>query len=505
MGLQGRPFEYSDFTVEQLELLKGPKGDTGERGLQGERGIQGERGEQGLKGEIGPQGPVGPRGEIGPQGPQGLTGPKGDVGQVGPQGLTGPQGMIGPKGEQGPMGPQGPVGLTGPQGIQGERGEVGPIGPVGPQGIQGEQGPIGLTGPKGEQGDVGPQGPIGKAFEYSDFTQQQLEALRGPQGIQGEQGLQGPIGKAFEYSDFTQEQLLALKGPKGDIGETGPQGKPFTYADFTKAQLEALRGPKGEPGNTATDAAELLKSKNIYLENNGVDTVLAKIIQLLSDSGNIQDATFRQLEYTPPREGQKYIDLTGEPHFKVSIDDGEKYEFESETLRVPIEAFGPKSLELRYYDLNDNEQQSITVRGQSATPDQTYTAPNGVVYNKFGNELEINISNYDGTSAFNFAPVGWHVDGDTQLSIKTDKKVLLKFNEDSLKNDTGEQFVTQGYSIYITQPELISFKAENAISDYFRFEVNDKGMNTNMGRYNKLYIIWDSTQNKYVNSATETL
>lgn len=51
-----------------INLYKGPKGDTGPIGLQGSQGVQGPQG------FIGPQGLVGPQG---PQGPQGLTGSQG--------------------------------------------------------------------------------------------------------------------------------------------------------------------------------------------------------------------------------------------------------------------------------------------------------------------------------------------------------------------------------------------------------------------------------------------
>ena len=57
------------------------------------------------------------------------------------------------------------------------------------------------------------------------------------------QGPPGPKGEPFRYSDFTQDQLNALKGPKGDKGE------PFKYSDFTAEQLLALKGPKGDPGS----------------------------------------------------------------------------------------------------------------------------------------------------------------------------------------------------------------------------------------------------------------
>lgn len=60
----------------------------------------------------------------------------------------------------------------------------------------------------------GPQGPKGEPFRYSDFTQEQLNALKGPKGDKGE---------PFKFSDFTQEQLAQLKGPKGDSGSGGGQ------------------------------------------------------------------------------------------------------------------------------------------------------------------------------------------------------------------------------------------------------------------------------------------
>lgn len=72
------------------------------------------------------------------------------------------------------------------------------------------------------------------------LTPEQIEKLKGPKG---EQGLPGPKGEPFKYSDFTQEQLNALKGPKGDKGE------PFKFSDFTQEQLAQLKGPKGDPGS----------------------------------------------------------------------------------------------------------------------------------------------------------------------------------------------------------------------------------------------------------------
>ena len=61
-GVDGKDFTYDMFTEEQLEALRGPKG---EQGIQGPKGEQGEQGPKGDKGEQGEQGPIGPQGEPG--------------------------------------------------------------------------------------------------------------------------------------------------------------------------------------------------------------------------------------------------------------------------------------------------------------------------------------------------------------------------------------------------------------------------------------------------------
>ena len=55
-------------TIDIMDGLQGPQGETGLQGPRGETGPQGPRGETGLQG---------PRGETGPQGPQGDTGEAG--------------------------------------------------------------------------------------------------------------------------------------------------------------------------------------------------------------------------------------------------------------------------------------------------------------------------------------------------------------------------------------------------------------------------------------------
>lgn len=117
-GEKGDAFTYDDFTVDQLALLKGEKGDIGEQGPQGDKGDKGDafvyadftaeqlaglRGPQGIKGDIGPKGD---KGETGAQGLQG------DTGAVGPMGPKGDQGDKGEKGDKGDTGAQGETGVA---------------------------------------------------------------------------------------------------------------------------------------------------------------------------------------------------------------------------------------------------------------------------------------------------------------------------------------------------------------------------------------------------------
>lgn len=89
------------------------------------------------------------------------------------------------------------------------------------------------------------------------LTPEQLEKLRGQQG---------PKGEPFRYSDFTQDQLNALKGPKGDTGLPGKDGKAFTYADFTPNQLALLKGPKGDNGTQPEITFTLDENGDLFVD-----------------------------------------------------------------------------------------------------------------------------------------------------------------------------------------------------------------------------------------------
>ena len=229
--------------------LPGPKGEPGKNGVDGvngEQGIQGPPGKDGIngaKGEQGIPGPPGPKGEpfkysdFTAEQLALLKGPKGDKGEPGPPGAPGTGANVDLSGYTTKTDADNlylkKVDLRSYLAMLGD-----------PKYAYKTE----LTSyllktdaetkysKKTELDNYVKKSEINQYTSASNvqLTSEQLEKLRGPQG---------PKGEPFRYSDFTQEQLNALKGPKGDKGE------PFRYSDFTAEQLQALKGPKGDPGS----------------------------------------------------------------------------------------------------------------------------------------------------------------------------------------------------------------------------------------------------------------
>ena len=221
------------------------------------------------------------------------------------------------------------------------------------------------------------------------------------------------IAVAHGFKGSEQDWLDSLKGPKGDPGD---KGDPFKFSDFTPEQLNALKGKKGDPGNpgSAEKAAELLKDKNVYLPDASAETVLAKLVELLGDKIKV---TFKQLEYIQPLAGQTYLDLTGEPHFKVSVNGGEKREFESDNMRVNIDPFGDKDIELNYYGINDVIVGQLQILRLGT---QSFTDKNGITLSKDGGVLTIDLTNQTDNIDKNYDisdRPAWAYDGVTEFKF----------------------------------------------------------------------------------------
>ena len=315
------------------------------------------------------------------------------------------------------------------------------------------------------------------------------------------------IAVAHGFRGTEQEWLDSLKGLQGPQGEPGPKGDPFTYADFTAEQLEALKGPKGDKGEdgrdgasaTAEKAAEFFKRKNIYLENADIDTILSTLLERLD--GLIPADDYEPLTYIQPLKGQTTLDVQGQPHFKVSVNGGDKHVFETKSLELPIAAFGEDDITLKYYDLIDREVSTVTVSDvtdNEGTPDDTYEQ-NGAKYALYGKRLIVNVSNYNGSEYNPFVFMGkWGYDKVDNITINTNKAQGLHLDAigyNSILNLGNKP-------IYVTSPELIRLKPSTSLAGQ-AVNIGTLQQGTNLTHFNNSEYSWSSSEHRYVATGDE--
>lgn len=291
---------------------------------------------------------------------------------------------------------------------------------------------------------------------------------------------------------FDKDTILplfeGLRGPKGEKGEDGQRGERGEKGE------QGLRGPKGEPAS-AERAAELLKQKNVYLPDASVDTVLAKLVELLGDT--IQVA-YKPIEYIQPLVGQEFIDLRGEPHFKVSVDGGEKRVFESDNMRVPIAPFGVANILVKYYDLADREVGSAEIKGVEvhSNADDTFEE-NNVRYALFGRKLEIDVTNFTGN---NYIKVlgKWLVTQIDSILIKTSKNVRVVTMEGSFRDKNNNTI--GDIPIVVEHPQNVTFANSDNISFPIKIGTLQDGVNNVLFRSSR--IEWSDSEHKYISTGS---
>lgn len=280
--------------------------------------------------------------------------------------------------------------------------------------------------------------------------------------------------------------LEGLRGPKGEKGEDGQRG------ERGEEGKQGPRGPKGESAS-AERAAELLKQKNVYLPDASVETVLAKLVELLADSINV---AYKPIEYVQPLEGQAFIDLRGEPHFKVSVDGGEKRVFESDNMRVPIEPFGVANILVKYYDLADREVGSAEIKGVEvhSNADDTFEE-NNVRYALFGRKLEIDVTNFTGNQYIKMFGK-WLVTQIDSVLIKTSKNVNVATMGGSFLDNNNNTI--GDIPIVVEKPQNVTFANGDNINFPIKIGTLQDGVNNVLFQSSR--IEWSDSKHKYISA-----
>lgn len=287
-------------------------------------------------------------------------------------------------------------------------------------------------------------------------------------------------------TDTTLKLLEGIRGPKGEKGEDGQRGERGEKGE------QGIRGPKGEPAS-AERAAELLKQKNVYLPDASVETVLAKLVEVLGDSINV---TYKPIEYVQPLVGQAFIDLRGEPHFKVSVDGGEKRVFESDNMRVPIEPFGVANILVKYYDLADREVGSAEIKGVAVSSDADDTfEENNVRYALFGRKLEVDVTNFTGNQYIKMFGK-WLVTQIDSMAIKTSKNVHIVTMEGSFRDNNNNAI--GDIPIVVETPQKVTFANGDNIP--FPIKLGTLQYGVDNIRFQSSQLEWSDSAHKYINT-----
>lgn len=280
--------------------------------------------------------------------------------------------------------------------------------------------------------------------------------------------------------------LEGLRGPRGEKGEDGQRGERGEKGE------QGLRGPKGESAS-AERAAKLLKQKNVYLPDASVETVLAKLVELFGDSINV---AYKPIEYIQPLVGQEFIDLRGEPHFKVSIDGGEKRVFESDNMRIPIAPFGVANILVKYYDLADREVGSAEIKGVEvhSNADDTFEE-NNVRYALFGRKLEVDVTNFKGNQYIKMFGK-WLVTQIDSIAIKTSKNVHIVTMERSFRDNNNNAI--EDIPVVVETPQKVIFANGDNIP--FPIKLGTLQYGVDNIRFQSSQLEWSDSEHKYINT-----
>ena len=356
-GPKGEPFKYSDFTQEQLAALKGPKGDKGEPFKYSDFTA-----EQLLA----------------------LKGPKGDPGL------------------QGPPGPPGPPGSGG--------------------GTGGGNVDLSAYATKKELNNYLSRTDANNHYAQKGWASQTF-------------AYKGDLGAFVRKSEIGQYALTPGDAASSYVNKI--EGRSFAkYSDLNGyvKKSEISRYTSSIPAETAY---RTLLSGNVWCESANVDDVLTALIGNIGKP--FPRTEFKPLTIPSVTKGQQVVTVTGEPHYSVKVV-GNDTPFTLDSTgacTITIPPLGEDDIKLTYHNFTGAKVTEYKIAGvqTDAVADEEYTE-NGIVYKRYGDILKMNISNNTVRGNFKDNPKNWNV---TKKVIYANKPSTLNLGDNY--NSYGPYFV----------------------------------------------------------------
>ena len=356
-GPKGEPFKYSDFTQEQLAALKGPKGDKGEPFKYSDFTA-----EQLLA----------------------LKGPKGDPGL------------------QGPPGPPGPPGSGG--------------------GTGGGNVDLSAYATKKELDNYLSRTDANNHYAQKGWATQTF-------------AYKGDLGAFVRKSEIGQYALTPGDAASRYVNKI--EGRSYAkYSDLNDyvKKSEISQYTSRVPAETAY---RTLLSGNVWCESANVDDVLTALI---SNIGKPFPRTeFKPLTIPSVTKGQQVVTVTGEPHYSVKVV-GNDTPFTLDSTgacTITIPPLGEDDIKLTYHNFIGAKVAEYKIAGvqTDAVADEEYTE-NGIVYKRYGDILKMNISNNTVRGNFKDNPKNWNI---TKKVIYANRPATLNLGDNY--NSYGPYFV----------------------------------------------------------------
>ena len=324
-GDKGEPFKYSDFTPEQLEALKGPKGNDGQPG------------------------------------PAGKDGKPFTYDMFTPEQLAA---LKGPKGDPGSGGTGGSVDLS-------------------------------KYALKTELNNYLSRNDANNHYAQKGWATQTF-------------AYKGDLGNFIRKNEIGQYALTP--GDAASRYVNNIQARSFAkYSDLNDyvKKSEISQYTSRVPAETAY---RTLLNGNVWCESTSVDDVLTALIGNMGKP--FPRTEFKPLTIPSVTKGQQVVTVTGEPHYSVKVVGNDTpFTLDSNgACTITIPPLGEDDIKLTYHNFTGTKAAEYKIAGvqTDAVADEEYTE-NGIVYKRYGDILKMNISNNTVRGNFKDNPKNWNI------------------------------------------------------------------------------------------------